>query len=159
MMRAEEECGEKRQRGVEKKLKRQKYKLWAQSKKAQRRYYKNKIESTSLPWWKLYKSPLKKMMNILGVALPTKDMFDTLDSHFEGIHSLTSKAQPEETTLQAEIATSEYIKFYRQCFPNRILKKNSTDFMHRTGFGLGFLRGQDGNNFTQLFHAWQEVQP
>ena len=23
--------------------------------------------------------------------------------------------------------------------------------MHRTGFGLGFLRGQDGNNFTQLF--------
>ena len=92
-------------------------------------------------------------------------MFHTLDSHFEGIHSLTSKAQPEETTLQAEIATSEYIKFYRQCFPNRIiakqhiLKKNSTDFMHRTGFGLGFLRGQDGNNFTQLFHAWQEVQP
>ena len=78
-------------------------------------------------------------------------MFDTLNSHFEGIHSLTSKAQPEETTLQAEIATSEYIKFYRQCFPNRIiakqhiLKKNSTDFMHRTGFGLGFLRGQDGN--------------
>ena len=43
-------------------------------------------------------------------------MFDTLDSYFEGIHSLTSKAQPEETTLQAEIATSEYIKFYRQCF-------------------------------------------
>ena len=86
-------------------------------------------------------------------------MFDTLNSHFEGIHSLTSKAQPEETTLQAEIATSEYIKFYRQCFPNRIiakqhiLKKNSTDFMHRTGFGLGFLREQDGNNFTQLFHS------
>ena len=71
-------------------------------------------------------------------------MFDTLNSHFEGIHSLTSKAQPEETTLQAEIATSEYIKFYRQCFPNRIIAKqhilikNSTDFMHRTGFGAGW---------------------
>ena len=107
----------------------------------------------------------KEGIYIYIYLLPTKDMFDTLDSHFKGIHSLTSKAQPEETTLQAEIATSEYIKFYRQCFPNRIiakqhiLKKNSTDFMHRTGFGLGFLRGQDGNNFTQLFHAWQEVQP
>ena len=92
-------------------------------------------------------------------------MFDTLKSHFSGIHSLISKAQPEETILQAETATSENIKFYRQCFLNRIiakqhnLKKNSTDFMHRTGFGLGFLREQDGNNFTQLFHAWQEVQP
>ena len=119
---------------------------------------------TSIPWWKLYVTT-EENDDILGVALPTKDMFDTLNSHFEGIHSLTSKAQPEETTLQAEIATSEYIKFYRQCFPNgiiakqHILKKNSTDFMHRTGFGLGFLREQDGNNFTQLFHAWQEVQP
>ena len=68
-------------------------------------------------------------------------MFDTLNSHFAGIHSLISKAQPEETTLQAETANSEYIKFYRQCFPNRIiakqhiLKKNSTDFMHRTSDG------------------------
>ena len=44
-------------------------------------------------------------------------MFDTLNSHFEGIHSLTSKAQPEETTLQAEIATSEYIKFTDSAFP------------------------------------------
>ena len=84
-------------------------------------------------------------------------MFDTLNSHFEGIHSLTSKAQPEETTLQAEIATSEYIKFYRQCFPNRIiakqhiLKKNSSDFMHRTGFGLGFLRGQMGTTSLNCF--------
>ena len=92
-------------------------------------------------------------------------MFDTLNSHFAGIHYLISKAQREETTLQAETATSEYIKFYRQGFPNHIiakqhiLKKNSTDFMHRTGFGLGFLREQDGNNFTQLFHAWQEEQP
>ena len=40
MMRAEEECGEKRQREVEK----TKIKLWAQSKTAQRQYYKNKIE-------------------------------------------------------------------------------------------------------------------
>ena len=61
--------------------------------------------------------------DILGVALPTKDMFDTLNSHFAGIHSLISKAKPEETTLQAETATSEYIKFYRQCFPNRIIAK------------------------------------
>ena len=38
----------------------------------------------------------KENDDILGVALPTKDMFDTLNSHFEGIHSLTSKAQPEE---------------------------------------------------------------
>ena len=44
MMRAEEECGEKRQRGVEKKIEETKIKLWAQSKKAQRQYYKNKIE-------------------------------------------------------------------------------------------------------------------
>ena len=85
-------------------------------------------------------------------------MFDTLNSHFAGIHSLISKAQPEETTLQAETANSEYIKFYIIA-KQHILKKNSTDFMHRTGFGLGFLKEQDGNNFTQLFHAWQEVQP
>ena len=66
-------------------------------------------------------------------------MFDTLNSHFAGIHSLISKAQPEETTLQAETSNSEYIKFYIIA-KQHILKKNTTDFMHRTGFGLGFLR-------------------
>ena len=62
MMRAEEECGEKRQRGVEKKIEETKIKLWAQSKKAQRQYYKKQNRKKSIPWWKLYKSPLKKMM-------------------------------------------------------------------------------------------------
>ena len=90
--------------------------------------------------------------DILGVAVTTKDMFYTLNSNFACVHSLISKAQPisEVTILQAESAIAEYIKFFRQCFPNcnipkqHILEKHSTDFMHRTDFGLGFLREQGG---------------
>ena len=85
--------------------------------------------------------------DIIGVAVSTKDMFDTLNSNFARIHFLISKAQPisEETVLQGETAIAEYINFYGQCFPKQhILEKHSTYFMHRTGFELDFLGEQGG---------------
>ena len=53
---------EKRGKEELKKIEETKIKLWAQSKKAQRHVLQKQNRKTSLPWWKLYKSPLKKMM-------------------------------------------------------------------------------------------------
>ena len=55
---------EKRGKEELKKIEETKIKLWAQSKKAQRQYYKNKIERQAYHGGKLYKSPLKKMMTL-----------------------------------------------------------------------------------------------
>ena len=61
MMRAEEECGEKRQRGVEKNC-RDKNKAVGPIQESSETVLQKQNRKTSLPWWKLYKSPLKKMM-------------------------------------------------------------------------------------------------
>ena len=66
--------------------------------------------------------------DIIGVAVTTKDMFDTLSSHFACIHSLISKAQPisEETILQAETVSN----FTDYAFP--IVSFSSSTFKKST---------------------------